>query len=258
MTVNFPISNSRSHTAPRALRKGLGFTLIECLVVLAIIGLLIALLLPAVQSVRELARRAQCSNNLKQLGLALHNYHDSNNALPMGITLSMDSAFTQPGYPPCDSRLYNESLLVGSLPFMENNTMYNSLNHQRYVMGPTNTTATSQVISTFVCPDDSENRAAFALYISKTLSLGYDPANSPAFGRSSYAGFEGTFMDFAIPSGPSCTVSAGTAQYSNGAFGGPYPLRFASFTDGLSNTMIVGEKALTNLKRYIAYYYSVI
>ena len=71
-----------------------GFTLIELLVVIAIIAVLIALLLPAVQSAREAARRTQCVNNLKQLGLALHNYHSSNNVFPMGVSLNNDGSVT--------------------------------------------------------------------------------------------------------------------------------------------------------------------
>ena len=71
---------------PRVLKRRVGFTLIELLVVIAIIAVLIALLLPAVQSAREAARRIQCNNNLKQIGLGLHNYHSSNNSFPLGVS----------------------------------------------------------------------------------------------------------------------------------------------------------------------------
>jgi prepilin-type N-terminal cleavage/methylation domain-containing protein/prepilin-type processing-associated H-X9-DG protein len=241
---------SKTSRVPRGAGKVSrhGFTLIECLVVLTIIALLVALLLPAVQSARATARRIQCGNNVRQIGLALQNYHDTSESWPMGITVSFDSAFTNPAYPPCDSRLYNESLFVAILPHLEMSPLYNSLNHQLYVMGPANTTATSQVISTFVCPDDTDNSNALPLYINDTLLLGYNPSNPPIFGRTSYAGFEGTLMDFAVPTGPTCTVPAGSGVYANGAFGAPYPVRFASFTDGLSNTMTLAEKSLTNVK----------
>lgn len=225
-----------------------GFTLIEALVVISIIGLLIALLLPAVQAARAAARRMQCTNNLRQIGLALHNYHDTAQSLPMGITVSFDTAYTVPGYPPCDSHLYNESFLLAILPDLEQNPLYNALNHQLYVMGPANTTGASQVISTFVCPDDGVSSTAFPLYINDTLSLGYSPSDPPVFGRTSYGGIEGTLMQFAVPGGPTCTLPPNSGVYANGAFGAPYPVRLSSFSDGLSNTMVVAEKSLANIE----------
>ena len=255
-----PTDQPRSRPGPLIQGRYRGFTLIECLVVLAIIGLLIALLLPAVQSAREAARRTQCVGNIKQIGLALHGYHGVNNCLPMGVTRSFDPAFLPPGVSPCDSLQFNDSFLAASLPYLEQGPLYNSMNHQLYVLGPANTSATSRVVSTFVCPDDTDASVAFPLDINTTLLLRYDPTSPPSFGRTSYAGIEGIFLDVAIPNVPGCPPYE--YESVNGAFGGPYPLDFVSFTDGLSNTMALAEKSLASQRPFLqhnlpSYYKSV-
>src|SRR5262249_45534208 len=108
-------SLKRRVSAPR-----LGFTLIELLVVIAIIAVLIALLLPAVQSAREAARRAQCANNLKQLGLALHNYHDSVGSFSISFWRVQDGR-------PTDG-INRQSWIAMVLPFLEQSPVYNSIN----------------------------------------------------------------------------------------------------------------------------------
>ena len=105
-------------------RRSRGFTLIELLVVIAIIGVLIALLLPAVQAAREAARRAQCVNNLKQIGLAIHNYHSANDCLPPGGQVFSNEypAYGWSGGP------QNFSMNVRILPYLEQNNAFNSVN----------------------------------------------------------------------------------------------------------------------------------
>lgn len=104
-----------------------GFTLVELLVVIAIIGILVGLLLPAVQAAREAARRMQCSNNLKQLGLSLHNYHDTHKKLP-AARISLGGCITADATHKADSLTKNGHGLVSILPFMEQGNLYNRFN----------------------------------------------------------------------------------------------------------------------------------
>jgi prepilin-type N-terminal cleavage/methylation domain-containing protein/prepilin-type processing-associated H-X9-DG protein len=130
-----------------------GFTLIELLVVIAIIALLIALLLPAVQSAREAARRVQCTNNLKQIGLTMHNYHTAVGTFPMGATYApLYSATNLAGWGTWSA----QALMLG---YLEQQTMYNAANFSWAVAtGPgwwiNFTVATSSVVNTFICPSD--------------------------------------------------------------------------------------------------------
>src|SRR3979411_2355777 len=115
-----------------------GFTLIELLVVIAIIAVLIALLLPAVQAAREAARRAQCVNNLKQLGLTLQNYHDTQGSFIYGARETMTQAAPAGG---CSNAWYDDmSWYFGILPFMEQNNIYNAVNFNLTISSPMNST----------------------------------------------------------------------------------------------------------------------
>jgi prepilin-type N-terminal cleavage/methylation domain-containing protein/prepilin-type processing-associated H-X9-DG protein len=131
-----------------------GFTLIELLVVIAIIAVLIALLLPAVQSAREAARRAQCVNNLKQIGIALHNYHSTHDTFPLGESKNVATAGA--GINAWDG-WSAQGLMLGNL---EQQQLYNAINFffvpRAYTYGATNTTVSTAVISTFVCPSDPQ------------------------------------------------------------------------------------------------------
>jgi prepilin-type N-terminal cleavage/methylation domain-containing protein len=115
-----------------------GFTLIELLVVIAIIAILIGLLVPAVQQVRESANRTQCANNLKQIGLACHSYHDTYKRLPPGG----------------DARGFSAQTLV--LPFLEQGNLYRTINFNVSPLNPANSLAAGEVIPVFVCPSDPQ------------------------------------------------------------------------------------------------------
>src|SRR5689334_4426644 len=126
-----------------------GFTLIELLVVIAIISVLIALLLPAVQAAREAARRAQCTNNLKQVGLALHGYHDVHGCLPSGYTFQ--TGFTWGGF----------GWATMILPGVEQKALFDAANFDLALWTDANTTVATTVISFYLCPSDETSQGRF-------------------------------------------------------------------------------------------------
>ncbi len=150
------------------LNRRVGFTLIELLVVIAIIAVLIALLLPAVQMAREAARRAQCRNNLKQIGLAMHNYHDTHGVFPMGAQAEPEGSVASPVAWSGHRWLNSPGAFVGLLPYLDSASVYNSWNIQ--FSGDNNpapprsvqTTAMRQQLEWLLCPSDPNlSRAAF-------------------------------------------------------------------------------------------------
>jgi prepilin-type N-terminal cleavage/methylation domain-containing protein/prepilin-type processing-associated H-X9-DG protein len=196
-----------------------GFTLIELLVVIAIIGVLVALLLPAVQAAREAARRAQCINNLKQIGLALHNYHDSNKTFPL-------------------ARYKNFSAHSRLLPFMEQGVVFNAVNFSgTWNVTPTgydpNATARMTGISSFLCPSDAS-------------------APLPAmYAGNNYRACEGSMFLFGYSNTDRNNVNFGMRP-PNGLFccGEVHGMQDA--TDGLSNTALFSEHIQGDFNQGIA------
>jgi prepilin-type N-terminal cleavage/methylation domain-containing protein/prepilin-type processing-associated H-X9-DG protein len=170
------------HSECYARRRG--FTLIELLVVIAIIAVLIALLLPAVQAAREAARRAQCVNNMKQIGLALHNYHDSNGTFPLGGVNSPDGGSTQWGAG--NASLLSWRALV--LPYMEQSTISNAVN---FTVGSSSNAADAGAgytvwmtsVSSFLCPSDGKDISGFRPWVGATIPYpnpeGQQPVQNP-------------------------------------------------------------------------------
>ncbi len=206
-----------------------GFTLIELLVVIAIIAVLIALLLPAVQAAREAARRSQCLNNLKQIGLGLHNYHDAVGAFPPGY-LSLpgpDGDNTGPGW--------GWAAMV--LPQLEQTSLSNAINFSLPIESAANQTARLTKINTFVCPSDASFQPQFTVVDDSTsnLTLGTPICDVAS---SDYVGCFGKGDVSDIPG----------RDRGEGLFFRNRSVRIAEITDGPSQTIAAGEKS-QNLAR---------
>ncbi len=210
------------------------------------ISLLIGLVLPAVQCARVAARRAQCFNNLKQLGLALHAYHDAFGSLPPGRIKSYDPRYSGPR-PPCTSSIVDKSIEVFALGFMEQNSLYNAINQSLAIIGGENSTAHSVAVSTFACPSDPMSGSPQVLNAGALTRYGVPDPASMVF--TSYAGMIGSLPVLAQPLPSSnCVVPGSLVAQCNGVFNDLSPIRFASVTDGLSNTIFMAEKATSILQ----------
>lgn len=235
-------------TNPPAKKIRRAFTLIEMLVAIAIIGMLTALLLPAVQSAREASRRVQCQNNMKQLGIALANYSNTTNVFPQGRIFSQDSRYVYLKDVPCAGPI-DRSYLVVLLPWIEQKPLYDSINHQLSILGPDQLTARGQVVSTYACPSDylaGRVRDGFVNRHLPDYNMLDDPA-TPVF-CSSYAACLASHY-IAAWQNPSyrCQVDPSKAAKSNGCMNDLPNISLASVTDGLSNTMVIAEKSFTIL-----------
>ncbi|MEI8020824.1 MAG: DUF1559 domain-containing protein [Schlesneria sp.] len=231
-------------------RRKSGFTLIELLVVIAIIAVLIALLLPAVQQAREAARRTQCKNNLKQLGLAVMNYEGTFGCIPGG------SYSGNPGWNPTVWSTYPEnfSVFVRLMPYMDQAPAYNQVNFNTYAGDVSNIFLGAIPMKALVCPTDTDN-AAILIPQTRSSAAGVSPGWSfqatffpPPAGATqnftSYAGNAGTFTF-----GFSNLMMPSVLQQFNGTIYNDSSVKLRDITDGTSNTFLMGEhsKRILNL-----------
>ena len=222
----------------RLQRKStLGFTLVELLVVIAIIGVLVALLLPAIQAAREAARRAQCQNNLKQIGLAILNYESANEALP--------SAGGAESLPNGRKAFYDFSWLITVLPYAEQVQIYEQLNRTSGLRGWAGSVPANRDLliganlTMYACPS-----SPLESLVADQLGGGWSATGMP---RSSYTGVHG--------SGRSEIDGAATGDFATdpgyrlgvlslrGAFQRDKAVEIRQVTDGTSHTMVVGEQS---------------
>jgi prepilin-type N-terminal cleavage/methylation domain-containing protein/prepilin-type processing-associated H-X9-DG protein len=228
-----------------------GFTLIELLVVIFMIGLLAAFLMPAVQSAREAARRARCVNNLRQIGLALHTYHDSHGSLPPGLLDNFDPRYPSSSKLPCGQATIDKSFLVMILPGLEQTALYNAINQSLNIESRENRTIFTVSVGVFACPSDPSSGHARHADTSHMVKAGMaDPGEQLSAVCTSYAACLGTLSPFASPDGQGvCTPDPRAIAQFDGSFG-VSTISLAAVTDGLSNTIFVAERATTPFRRW--------
>lgn len=193
-----------------------GFTLIELLVVISIIAVLIALLLPAVQSARESARRSQCSNNLKQLGLAVHNYSTTSNAIPAMCMYPGGQASISAGFGP--------PWTIAILAHIEQAPLFAAYNFGTSTTGADNTTVTYNQIATFLCPSESE------------------VTRPSQYATSHYVGNYGGPGQIQVYSGTIVPVGDPYTAQKKPPVGKPGPVNIESIRDGTSSTALFSER----------------
>jgi prepilin-type N-terminal cleavage/methylation domain-containing protein/prepilin-type processing-associated H-X9-DG protein len=219
------------------LRHRRAFTLIELLVVIAIIGILIGLLVPAVQKVREAAARLQCQNNLKQIGLALHHYHDDKKVFPPGYI----DGNTNPDSTPDNDMGPGWGWASLILPYLDQGTIYNQINFSLPVGLGSNMAVSQMQLALYLCPSDGEAQN-FIVYDSS-----YNPITTVAFGNYvGCNGWEECFMGAGGNPPPGSGADGPSGTYGKAGVGIFYRNsrnKTASVKDGLSNTIFVGERS---------------
>ncbi len=235
--VRFRGRSLRSAAGPRR-----GFTLVELLVVIAIIGMITALLLPAVQAAREAARRGQCANNLKQVGLALHNFYDGRKYFPPGYTDNNTSTTSTPDNDLGPSWGWGAHVL----PFMEEQDVFRQINFTLPVGAAANATISQQPVASYQCPSDPLQQS-FPVYDSSLSTV------LATVAHGNYVGCNGWVECFSNAGGnyqPSSDGGAaedgdvgGFGLAGNGFFFRNSRTTISQVTDGMSKSIFVGERS---------------
>jgi prepilin-type processing-associated H-X9-DG protein/prepilin-type N-terminal cleavage/methylation domain-containing protein len=201
-----------------AEEKQTGFTVLELLIVMSLISLVIAVVLPALGSAREAARRLQCTNNLKQIGLAIHSYHEQHTSLPIGC--QWEASF-ETGY----------GLCIGMLPHLEQTPLYETIDRTQLLSSPINNTARQTSLPVFICPSDIVEQS-FMLIADDEADIPFAPLVSVP--TSTYIGVFGT-------------VEPDEDHFEDQG-DGPFPNncahRFRDLQRGLTNTFLIGERTM--------------
>jgi prepilin-type N-terminal cleavage/methylation domain-containing protein/prepilin-type processing-associated H-X9-DG protein len=221
-------NNQKSET--RNLASG-GFTLVELLVVITIIGILIALLLPAVQAAREAARRMQCANNLKQLALALHGYHDAHQIFPPNLQCPRTEEASQ-------TQIMGPNWCIEILPSLENQGLYDSFNRKLPISHVNNRVSRGTALSVMNCPSDPAPRQPYGDPTRTTEGDNWARGNYGGNGGIGfpYFGYHGGYVDTSTAAG-----GGWKDRRTRGVMGCNCAARIADIRDGTSFTILVGE-----------------
>jgi prepilin-type N-terminal cleavage/methylation domain-containing protein/prepilin-type processing-associated H-X9-DG protein len=232
------MKGSKESTSVASARRARGFTLVELLVVIAIIGVLVALLMPAVQAAREASRRSQCQNNLKQIGIAIHNFHDVKKHLPSSVR-------------PPEAPTIRTGSFVFLLPFVERQDLWDLYDLTKQWSEDHNVkNVTGNRVSVYECPSSPKTVKDHDPSLGLTpwsgivavgdygVSLGIDP-RFPAAAASAYPNYYGTGV--ALKTQGSTAMTSTADKPTNGFMPKNASVTFADVTDGLSNTIAVFE-----------------
>lgn len=252
-------SSARVHTTDSSRRARLAFTLVELLVVIAIIGVLVGLLLPAVQAAREAARRMQCSNNLKQIGLAIHNYESAHKTFPSGYVSFRSRNGVGPGWAAIDPDTWDAAPGWGwgtlILPFLEQGNLSSNLNMQRPIWDPTNRVLIEASLPVYQCPSSSGPQESFLVQnqAGGTLLRFGEPIR---LGRSHYVASHGqescwgecgsatsgvVFTNIYTSETQTVRIDGDAGAVADGPFFRNSKVGFGQVTDGTSTTIFISE-----------------